>query len=164
MTIKAAAVSLLVLLAVWSAGCAGTAKPASDNGASEVATSEIPGESSAATLGDLELIRSLGASLQGETLYALVVASESTKAAAENDALEVLSSMGDAESYFVVEPASHMSGLPAGKYYVFEMYKKKPSQDTIDSVDFGPTPATVYKVTVKCSDPIPVVDDMEGTQ
>ena len=72
--------------------------------------------------------------------------------------------MGDAESFFVVEPASHMTGLPAGKYYVFEMYRKKPSQDTIDSVDFGPTPAAVYKVTVKCTDPIPVVDDMEGTQ
>jgi hypothetical protein len=158
------AATVLALLAVVTVGCGGAAKKPAASGspsASQVATSDLPGNVSA-NAGDLEFIRSLGKSHEGETLYALVVAVADTKAAADKAAIDTLSQVGDVQAYFVVEPASHVSGLPAGKWYVFETYRGKPSQDTIDFMDRGPSPATVYKVTINTSDPIPVVEDLEG--
>jgi hypothetical protein len=154
----------LLVLATATAGCTGgTAKPA-DGGApaaSEVATADIPGMASA-TADDLEFIRDLGESHKGETLYALVVASAKTESAAKKAALDAISQVGDVQSYFVVEPASHITGLPAGDWYVFETYRASPDQETIDFMDRGSSPAKVFKVTVKCADPIPVVEDLEG--
>jgi len=163
MRLRFAWLLMVVTLAVAAGGCTGGAKaPSDDTGASVVETSEIPGESSVANEGDLEYVRGLGASQQGKTLYAIVVASEATKAAAEADALAALSSMGDVQAYFVVEPASHLAGLPTGQYHVCELHRDKPGQDVIDFIDRGPSPAKVYKVTVKCTDPIPVFEDQEG--
>lgn len=164
MRLRVACVLALVMLVTAAGGCtrpttmlpAGGVPPAS-----KVTTADIPGEGSA-TAGDLEFIRSLGKSHKGETLYALVVASEKTEAAANKAALETISQLGDAQAYLVVEPATHVSGLPAGGWYVFELYRASPTQDTIEFMDRGPSPATVYKVTVNTADPIPVVEDLEG--
>jgi FAD/FMN-containing dehydrogenase len=164
MRLRIACALALALLVTATAGCTGgTTKKTADEAppASVVATGDIPGEA-LATAGDLEFIRSLGKSHKGETLFALVVASEKTEAAATKAALDTISQVGDVQAYFVVEPASHMAGLPEGMWYVFEAYRASPSQDTIDFMDRGPSPATVYKVTVKCTDPIPVVEDLEG--
>lgn len=165
MRLRLACVLALVMLVTTAAGCTGggAAKPTTGEAppASEVTTADIPGTASA-TEGDLEFIRSLGEPHKGETLYALVVASEKTEAAATRAALETISQVGDVQAYFVVEPASHMSGLPEGTWHVFETYRASPDQDTIDFMDRGPSPATVYKVTVKCTDPIPIVEDLEG--
>jgi hypothetical protein len=154
----------LIALVTVTTGCSGGASGATDDKApapSEVATSEIPGMASA-TEGDLEFIRSLGESHKGETLFALVVASEKTEAAAKQAALDTISDVGDIQAYFVVEPASHMTGLAADMWYVLEAYRKSPDQDTIDFMDRGPSPAKVFKVTVTCTDPIPIVEDLEG--
>jgi hypothetical protein len=164
MRLRLACCLALVMLLTAAAGCTGgTAKQATDSGppASAVTTADIPGVGSAAE-GDLQFIRDLGTSHKGETLYALVIASEKTEASAVKAALDAISQVGDVQSYFVVEPASHMSGLPAGMWHVFEAYRGTPDQETIDFMDRGPSPAKVYEVTVKCADPIPVVEDLEG--
>ncbi|MDO8916332.1 MAG: hypothetical protein Q7W16_09655 [Coriobacteriia bacterium] len=163
MRLRFVCVLVLLALATAAVGCTGGTKSATDGAppASDVATEDIPGVA-LATDGDLEFIRSLGTSHKGETLFALVVASEKTESAATKAALETVSQVGDVQSYFVVEPASHMSGLAADMWYVFEAYRKTPDQETIDFMDRGPSPAKVFKVTVKCTDPIPVVEDLEG--
>jgi hypothetical protein len=160
-------VLLLVLgaLAGCTKGGSGSGGTGSTDGSSEVAT--LPGESDLSTetaevyspAEDVVYIRSLGKSHKGETLYALVVATEKTEAAGSKALLDTLSKLGDIQSYLVLEPSDHLTGLKAGQWVVFEAYREKPASEDIDFVDRGPQKATLVQVTVTCGDPIPVYED-----
>jgi hypothetical protein len=165
------AVLLLVLgaLAGCTGGGAGSGAGSAD-GSSEVAT--LPGESDLSTDAaevyspeeDVEYIRSLGISHKGEKLYALIVATEKTEAAGRKALLDTLPKLGDIQSYLILEPTDHLTGLKAGQWVVFEAYKEKPITEDIEFIDRGPQKATIAQVTVTCDDPIPVFEDqmLEG--
>jgi hypothetical protein len=163
MRTKTFAVVALVLVVLWSVGCSSAAKPAE--------TAVTPDDSAgvtetlapeAATIDDAQYIRDMGKSHKGETLQLLIVATEKTKAAADQTLLDLLPVYGDIQTYLVVEPTAQLKGLEPGSWVVFEAYRKAPSQETIDFMDRGSSPATVKQVTVLTTDPIPVVEDLEG--
>lgn len=159
--------TMLVLVTVATAGCTGSGKSASGEGPQEAAPTDSAGVTEtlapeAATSEDAALIREMGKSHKGETLQLLILASEKTQAAANKVLLDTLPSFGDIQTYLVVEPTAHLKGLTPGLWVVFEAYRAKPSADTIDFMDRGPSSAYIKQATVLCDDPIPVVEDLEG--
>jgi hypothetical protein len=166
--------ALLLLVVSAVSGCtgggSGSSDPGSTDGSSEVAT--LPGEGDISTetaeiyspVEDAEYIRSLGKSHKGERLYALVIATERTEAAGRKALLDTLPKLGDIQSYLVLEPTDHLTGLKAGQWVVFEAYRAKPITEDIEFIDRGPQKATITQVTVTCDDPIPVFEDqmLEG--
>jgi hypothetical protein len=159
----------LLLVASALAGCTtGTRQSTGDasvDGSSEVAT--LPGEGDLATETaeayspeeDVAYIRSLGISHKGEKLYALIVATEKTEAAGRKALLETLPKIGDIQSYLVLEPTAHLTGLKAGQWVVFEAHREKPASEDIEFLDRGPQKASIVQVTIACDDPIPVYED-----
>jgi hypothetical protein len=157
------AVTTVVLLTLWAAGCSSPSTPADTAGTPDESagvTETLAPE--AATAEDAQYIRDMGKSHKGETLQLLIVATGKTKAAADQALLDLLPVYGDIQTYLVVEPTVQLKGLEPGSWVVFEAYREPPSQDTIDFMDRGSSAAYVKQVTVLTADPIPVVEDLEG--
>lgn len=101
----------------------------------------------------------------GETIWALIVASERTRAAAEAQRQEAKDSLGEFETYFVVDESSHYAGMTPGWWVVFEPYRegshaRAQAADAKGWLASRGLDSYAKRVTVRCRDRFPLAEDL----
>ncbi len=154
---------LMVLVSVLP-GCAQvpvtTASTSSGTGTGRtpsVASRQAPGVSPQS----IDYARSLGGSShQGETLYLVVGATVDTEELAQSALDAAIPLFGDMQSYFIVQRSDNFDMLRPGSFVVIEAYRDQPSSENLEFGRRGFPDASVRRVVVTTTDPIPVVEDM----
>lgn len=106
-----------------------------------------------------------GAAHTGETIWALIVASEPTEKAARARLADAKAALGEFETYFVVDESSHYGGMPPGWWVVFEPYRqgshaRAQANDAKGWLSSRGLDSYAKQVTVRCKDRFPLAEDM----
>ncbi len=102
-----------------------------------------------------------GTSHKDKMLFFIIGATEQNELAARKRIADALPSFGDMQSYFIAEPSSHFDGFKPGYWVVIEAYRDKENAE--QSLDFARRAfkdSYIKQATVKCSDPIPVYEEL----
>jgi len=101
-----------------------------------------------------------GTAQTGAMLYLVVGATTKDEASAQILLKKALPLFGDMQSYFIVQRSDHFGGMAAGGYVVVEAYALKPSTQNLEFAKRAFPKASVVRVKVLTSDPIPVYEQL----
>lgn len=115
-----------------------------------------------AEMGDVPTAEVLGGtSHEGETLWFVVAAAEQSEGDAWWRISDALPLFGDTQMYFIVEQSSHIEGFEPGLWVVIEAYQDKEHAESGRDWSLRAfEDAYIKQGTVKCDDPIPVVEEL----